>query len=166
MARKRRPVLNFEDMERFVRRGLRPIFAEWESEWKPVYVRRSEYGRCKIERAGDAPLEFHLGLVPNECRPIVERLLDLLDEQAAQARVATVLARAELAIEQKRAMGRDTQRQRPNDDRKTADARASEINEQAAKLRAREKSLSKSAIAQKLSERGLGGKEAIRKMLK
>jgi hypothetical protein len=97
--RKPRKATTASDAQRIVRDGVRRILTERADEWRPLWLRRDAAGAWRVEpKYGGAPeLTIDVQALPAKARPVVQALIELLDEQAWCARLAGVLAQADLA---------------------------------------------------------------------
>jgi len=151
-----------ETAVRFVkdrRRQLRSTANTEVEEWSQVDVVVSPDERVSIRYGEGELLEFRFADVIPESRPLVEKLVYANYRMAEMIQDTLLLALSDIEMDKKRAEGRAKQL------KKSAEKRAKLIKE-AEKLRDTNTRRSKSEIAQLLSERGFGTKEAIRKKLK
>lgn len=158
---KRQKVRTVADATRSIRAGLRRTLVERLPDWMPVWV-RPEPGRCRIERTGDPDVEFSLDAFPVACRPLVLTLLDLLDEQAAMARVAVTVAQADLETDARRRSGAGSA---ALTQQRAAARRDAEILKAARAILKDEPQIKGAALAAMLADRGHGGRYAIEKKL-
>ena len=141
--RKRKPIVTADDAVPYIRAEMRRQLREELERSKALFVRPNYRGagHYRLESKysddyvpGDEPrspgFEFTLADVPSNARPLVAKLLELLDEQSRRAYLAVHVARTDLASD----AGREKAREAIVDNR----ARAAEVHEKKLAARAHE----------------------------